>query len=434
MVNLIKARRAEGYFASTDLERKVQVYDEAVPGHARAVQHLGISSPEIPCVCLVQLDSAGIPGRVLWKRHYQEPVVAVEALGQELGLNVATPSLDQAHLVIVGESPETEAKLQSLLAEDWKGKWNSPPERRATLASLQSPSLALLDGTDKVLWSKDLSQVDPALTALAQKLGLTYAVPNRLTWGKDGTILLRVSGGKFSVGSDLKDDCKPLHSVDLGYPYYYLGRTEVTVGQFRRFVEQTGYQTDAERTGRSYVFRAGKFLPQEAACWRTPRGDGHVPADNYPVTQITQNDANAYARWAGLRLPLEEEWEHAAGSQKFPWGDIWDGSFCRNSVQHLEVQTAGPAEVGSYPKDLSPWGCLDMAGNVYEWTSSVYARYTSQSPENPKMNGFRCVMRGGCFGNEDIGDFYTYVRTAVGPQDATEAQGFRLCLSGSRQP
>jgi formylglycine-generating enzyme required for sulfatase activity len=442
LVQLLKEKRAEAHFAGIQLDQTISVYDHAVPAHAKALQTLGLPISAVPMLCLVRLNNAGIPSQVIWKSTYDNPEVVLQALDQRLGIADRDKPKTPPILVLVGTPThpgwlEAQAKLKTLLSQEWKTARIESFRSESSLPEVPSPGLALLDSSSrKILWKKGLTAPDSAFQSLGLRLGLVYKVPELLNWEKDGSILVRVSGGRVSIGSDdpqRPDDCKPRHTFDLEVPYYYMGKTEVTVAQFRRFVEATRYQTDAERAGRSFVFQSQGFTPVAGANWRTPKGPGSSSADAFPVVHITYADADAYAAWAGLRLPSEREWEHAAGSQNFPWGDQWNGTACRNSVGQGSGASGGPVAVGTYPQGASPWGCLDMAGNVYEWTSSLYLRYTDQSPPaNSRMNGLRNVIRGGSFGNDEARDFWITARTAVGSQDSTEAQGFRVCLGGTR--
>lgn len=438
MVQLLKEKRAEAHFAGLQLEQAIQVYDVAVPAHAAALKRLGMPAREVPSLCLVELNARGLPDKIAWKTKYTSPDVAMKALDQRLGIAGRDLPKTPPLLVITGspealEVLETEAKIKALMDTDWKdARIEKFSRAEGEVADVPSPGLALLDSSSKaVLWKRDLSQPDGALQSLAVKLGLAYKIPDQIRW-RDGSVLLRVPGGSVTVGTDTGDeDARPRHLFKINQPYYYMGKTEVTVAQFRQFAQAgNGYQTDCERTGRSFVFVGGTFKAVDGANWKTPH-DPRQPADpQLPAAHISQNDANAYCQWAGLRLPTEREWENAAGSKNYPWGDQWNKDLCCNSVGLGLGGARSPVAVGSFPRGASPWGCLDMAGNVYEWTSTVYGQYTAESVKNTRMNGLRRVVRGGSFGNDEASDFLTVKRTAVGAQDTTEAQGFRVCLGG----
>ena len=169
---------------------------------------------------------------------------------------------------------------------------------------------------------------------------------------------------------------------------YYIDKYEVTNRQFMAFAEATGYRTDAERK-------------PEANTWRTAYTPGK---EEHPVVWMSWNDANAYCEWAGKRLPTEAEWEKAArgdDARIWPWGSGWD--LARLNVN--EAMQGATTKVGSFPDGASPYGVMDMAGNVWEWVNDWhgYAYYQNgpdrgQDPQGPESGEDR-VLRGGAFNN-----------------------------------
>jgi formylglycine-generating enzyme required for sulfatase activity/serine/threonine protein kinase len=195
--------------------------------------------------------------------------------------------------------------------------------------------------------------------------------------------LVRVTAGEFLMGSDkavdpdAQDDELPQHRLNL--VEYWIGKTEVTNGQFAAFVAATSYKTTAEQEGSGYVFTGSTWEDVKGASWQQPRGPGSDVKEkaNYPVMLVSWHDAVAFGQWASqvtgrtVRLPTEAEWEKAArgtNARIYPWGneapDASRGNFGMN------VKDTTP--VGQYPKGASPYGVLDMAGNVWEWTSSAW--------------------------------------------------------------
>jgi formylglycine-generating enzyme required for sulfatase activity len=185
---------------------------------------------------------------------------------------------------------------------------------------------------------------------------------------------------------------------------FWIDRTEVTNAQFERFVQATGYRTEAEREGGSIVFRAPArgqttadnswWVYQARAQWRLPEGRAVTPKDhaNRPVVQVTLADAEAYARWVGRELPSEAQWEWAAragalhegpdgeprSSAGSPAANYWQGIFPdTNTAEDGHVDRA---PVGCFA--ASGWGLHDMIGNVWEWTRDLY-----RGPRQPHGNG-----------------------------------------------
>ncbi len=193
-----------------------------------------------------------------------------------------------------------------------------------------------------------------------------------------------VPAGKFTMGTStdpwVYDNERPAHAVTL--PAYWIDTTPVSVGAYRAFVEAGGYDdrrwwTDGGwewrcRSGR----RAPAFWIREGQVWLRRRfGTVEALPDDEPVQHVCWFEADAYARWAGRRLPTEAEWEKAASwdpatgrSRRFPWGDEPPGPQHAN----LGQRRFRPAPVGSFPEGASAVGALQMLGDVWEWTGSDF--------------------------------------------------------------
>jgi formylglycine-generating enzyme required for sulfatase activity len=224
--------------------------------------------------------------------------------------------------------------------------------------------------------------------------------------------MVKISGGTFLMGSgDGPVYERPVHEVKLAD--FWIDKTEVTVGQFRRFVDETKFVTDAEKFGWSGVFdvTVKEWARVDGANWKRPMGPKHAQArDDEPVMQVSWADAKAFAKWAGKRLPTEAEWEYAArgglvqktyiwGNELTPGGkfmaNFWQGDFPGDD--RGEDGVVGVASVGKYP--ANGYGLFDMTGNVWEWCEDNYSpTYYAVSPkENPKgpSAAEAKVMRGG---------------------------------------
>jgi sulfatase modifying factor 1 len=196
---------------------------------------------------------------------------------------------------------------------------------------------------------------------------------------------------------------------------FYLDIAPVTVSQFKVFVKETKYITEAERFGNSSVFDFQKqqWVLLDGANWRFPLADTTTAAiDNHPVTHISLSDAKAYLSWAGKRLPTEFEWEHAAklalnSPHRFSWGDslntvtgykanTWTGTFPTNNTADDGFLLTSP--IGFYGSN--ELGLMDMGGNVWEWTSSVYEAYPNANEKlvrKIKMAPTAYTLKGGSF-------------------------------------
>ncbi|MBI3794369.1 MAG: formylglycine-generating enzyme family protein [Nitrospinae bacterium] len=246
-----------------------------------------------------------------------------------------------------------------------------------------------------------------------------------------------ISAGEFWMGStdaqleevariwSLSDEKKqltraeqPRHRVRLSA--YYMDKYLVTNRQFAEFVHQAAYQTDAERGGDGGTYDdEGNWHGTKGAYWREPEGPGKgIAGDNYPVLQVSWNDADAYCKWKGRRLPTEAEWEYAAKGGhdwRFPWGNEKPGNrnaniadwssglpWADNSIND-GFRKASP--VGSFP--ANGYGLYDMAGNAFEWVADWYdADYYRQSPvdnpQGPATGTFRGLRGGSWIGNANF--------------------------------
>ncbi|MCX6899094.1 MAG: SUMF1/EgtB/PvdO family nonheme iron enzyme [Verrucomicrobia bacterium] len=219
---------------------------------------------------------------------------------------------------------------------------------------------------------------------------------------------------------------------------FWLGRTEVTVGQWKRFVNATGYVTDAEKTGSS-------IAPDEriaGANWRDPKF-GFIPDDNHPVCCVSWNDAVAFCEWltenekkanrlpAGMvcRLPTEAEWEYAcrAGKHtKFWWGDTVDGGEKRLNWKGNGDGFEFVSPVDHYgARGRNKFGLADMLGNVREWCLDGYDPAGAHETLY-KENTARRMLRGGSF-NHPPGVTRCAVREHISPTFSYSTLGFRVC-------
>jgi formylglycine-generating enzyme required for sulfatase activity len=232
--------------------------------------------------------------------------------------------------------------------------------------------------------------------------------------------MVLIPAGEFLMGSDPKkdegayNDEQPRHTLYL--PDYYLAKTPVDVAQYAAFVQATGHKPPGNWKG-----LISKKPPQDKL--------------NHPVTEVSWRDAVAYCQWLAAttgkvyHLPSEAEWEKGAqGSDGriYPWGNEWDATRCNS-------KEGGPGDttpVGVYPDGASPYGLLDMAGNVWEWTWSLKEDYP-YDPEDGREDADaegRRVVRGGSFNNNDRNVRCAY-RNRNNPNNTNTNNGFRVVLA-----
>jgi sulfatase modifying factor 1 len=260
--------------------------------------------------------------------------------------------------------------------------------------------------------------------------------------------LIRVPAGVVQIGDDAgPPDERPAFRYTS--PAFLMDRTPVTVAEFAAFVKDAGYETDAERDGAGGVLdeRDGAWAAVDGATWQRPRGRGDVPAPaDHPVTQVSWHDADAFCRAYGARLPTEFEWERAARMGQTPDGHVFrtgdrierNGRYLINAWEGLSPLFdsgadgyRGTSPVGAF--GAAPSGLTDMAGNVWEWTSSWYLPYGAAQREPAGGDGER-VARGGSFlcSPSFCEGYRASARNHATPDTSLENIGFRCVMDLDR--
>ena len=300
----------------------------------------------------------------------------------------------------------------------------------------------------------------------------TEAVETNDRFGEMVTIL----AGSFLMGNNGHEGFGgpeefPQHSVYL--PTYQISKYEVTRGQYRRFIEAGGYNDPNYWSDEGWKWKESDVIVYAGMLGKyrsiiRPNKDkkrnqpehwepeqewiGHeynhpifIQTDDHPVVGVTYYEAEAYCKWAGGRLPTEAEWEKAARwdqknqhANTWPWGDTWDPEKC-NNPEDLNPAGGGyrtnqSAPVGSYPDGDSPYGCMDMVGNAYEWVADIAKSYPG-NPQSFEHTGYHFV-RGGCWDDGPMnvrcayrGWYLPSSSGGVGPGDS-DYIGFRVAHQG----
>ncbi len=204
--------------------------------------------------------------------------------------------------------------------------------------------------------------------------------PEGMVFIPGGKFLMGSRGDEGKIGFEIGVDEMPQHEVRI-HPYY-LDRFEVTNEQYLRFIQATGRPVPADPKDPEYY------------AWV----DGRPPAgqEDHPVCYVSWYDADAYCRWADKRLPTEAEWERAArgdDDRAWPWGSRFDPTRCNAMESGFQWSTP----VGSFPDGASPYGVMDLCGNVAEWTASWYRAYPGSTLKRGAFGEQMRVARGGAW-------------------------------------
>lgn len=291
-----------------------------------------------------------------------------------------------------------------------------PSNSTIAIGATQIPTVTLPTAVPTTSVSTDTIMPDPNGAPL-----LIPGIGSKRMSERDGMVQLYIPAGRFLMGSAESDllasgDEKPQHNVYL--EPYWIDRVEVTNAHYVLFLNDSG-----SHKGLCDGYDCVKVFEEDSRSHIIHLNEGYKSEpyfDDYPVMLVSWYGAKAYCEWAGRRLPTEAEWEKAArGTDGFiyPWGDEFDcklGNFAEDIEEGTSCDGRGQlAPAGSFPDGASPYGVLDMAGNVWEWVADWYDGYYYVNRYNEVYNpigpidGTQRVMRGGAW----YGDV-KYVRAA----------------------
>lgn len=280
----------------------------------------------------------------------------------------------------------------------------------------------------------------------------------RMVTARGGMEMVLVRGGTFTMGGGERVWENPAHCVTVSS--FLLARHEVTNAQFEAFVRATGHVTNPERAGYSTLLQVRTPMNCRGASWRTPTGPGSSieGRDDYPAVHVSWNDADAFARWAGARLPTEAEFEWAlkegVATQRFPWGEsgivvgrpgnLPDATAATKLGWEVELRaTYVDGYAGYSPAALfaaNRFGVFDLCGNVSEWCADFfdehyYAASPERDPQGPGKGESRVVRGGSFFGDPFLTagwlrrNAVTWARDSADPESGSVDRGFRVAVS-----
>jgi iron(II)-dependent oxidoreductase len=319
----------------------------------------------------------------------------------------------------VAGMPATDPKLDDIYNAFEHPRWErpnlpllQPKEARAYLNDIRGKSLDVLERVELTTEQRLLARGyvygmvvqhehmhDETMLATIQLMQRAYpsAAPPPKAAARGLPEMVLVDGGPFEMGTSVEpwafDNERPGHTVVL--PPFWIDTAPVTNEQYMRFIDEGGYDDPRHWTEGGWAWRQEakgsdrpEFWERDGASWVVRKfGRASSIAPDEPVQHVSYHEATAFAHWAGKRLPTEEEWEKAASwgpaggsgvspgangrKRRFPWGDEEPTELHAN----IDQRHFGPAPVGAYPEGASAYGCHQMIGDVWEWTSSDFQPY-----------------------------------------------------------
>ncbi len=326
--------------------------------------------------------------------------------------------------------------LYEAASEDYSQRCDCPKTVKRLKAALQVEGI-------------DYSQRQKATTLLEKAQRCDCAKPKPPATLSYEPETVNITGGTFDMGDVMQDNeqtDETVHSVYVSN--FAMGKYELTLDQFKAFIDDEGYTTDADKNG-SYIWTGSEWKIQKGVNWKCDIAGNIRSTSDYkhPVIHVSWNDATAYCEWLSkktskkYRLPTEAEWEYAAreGGKKVRFGngkntaDASEINFdaresYRKSYSNAGVYREKTTAVGSFA--ANSLGLYDMAGNVWEWCSDWYGSYSSSYQSNPTgaATGSIRVNRGGGWGNAPR-NCRAASRSLNSPANCDSRLGFRVAFS-----
>ena len=401
-LNKMFSQTRDAVYEASDSKQFPYVYDGLI--HAEDFCLVpGVAAPAAPPAPVMEAANASVldtKARLSVSVNAPGAVVAIDGVSVAGGVFSANLLDEKARTVRV-KVTAAGYEGQMLTVKLLPGKSLTLPVELVAMAAPAPLPPAVVDAAASVMDSAASRRFVPPLTLAAYKAQMVL-----------------IPAGAFTMGSDEFEDAKPVHKVMLSA--YRIGKTAVTVGMYEEFCKSTK-----------------RKMPPEPNAWGNHFNAGWSKKD-HPIVKVSWEDAKAYCDWAGLALPTEAQWEKAArgaDGRDYPWGKDYDTEKVWHGKGKEVGDAGGTRAVGNFPAGTSPYGCLDMAGNVWQWCADWYDEsfYASRRAEgsDPLNNspGLKRAIRGGSWISTWYGDFRCAHRDwRWRSESGMDDEGFRAAL------